>query len=232
MTFQWLGALRHGESVGNVAADQAEATGAEMVDIEVPDHLVPLTERGAIQAAEAARWLAGQPAGSRPDVVVSSPYQRAMDTAQVVASELGCPVAIDERLRDRELGVLDRLTRRGVAARWPAEAARRAYLGRFYHRPPGGESWADVALRLRASLVDLDAEYPRRRPLLVTHEAVVYLCRYVIEGLAVAELEELARRPLANVGLTSWREHRDRLRLAGFDDTATAQTIATRQEHV
>jgi hypothetical protein len=33
-----------------------------------------------------------------------------------------------------------------------ATAAARAFLGKFWHRPPGGESWADVALRLRTFL--------------------------------------------------------------------------------
>ena len=63
---------------------------------------------------------------------------------------------LDERLRDRELGVLDRLTRRGVEARHPEEAELRRRLGKFYHRPAGGESWADIALRVRTALADLD----------------------------------------------------------------------------
>ena len=62
--------------------------------------------------------------------------------------------AVDERLRDRELGILDALTAHGVDVRLPAEAARRRWLGKFYYRPPGGEAWTDVALRLRSFLRD------------------------------------------------------------------------------
>ncbi len=65
-------------------------------------------------------------------------------------------VLTDERLRDRELGILDRLTRLGVKTRYPDEAERRLWLGKLYYRPPGGESWADVALRLRSILDELN----------------------------------------------------------------------------
>ncbi len=66
------------------------------------------------------------------------------------------PLRQDERIRDRELGVLDLLTKRGVTTRFPAEAQRRSWLGKFYYRPPGGESWADLVLRIRSFLADLD----------------------------------------------------------------------------
>jgi broad specificity phosphatase PhoE len=49
------------------------------------------------------------------------------------------------------------LTSHGIARRLPGEAARRARVGTLYHRPPGGESWADVALRLRTLLVEIGA---------------------------------------------------------------------------
>ncbi|MEP6695909.1 MAG: hypothetical protein ABJA34_03415 [Pseudonocardiales bacterium] len=49
-----------------------------------------------------------------------------------------------------EIGILDLHTTAGVLGRFPEEAARRNRLGKFYHRPPGGESWADVSLRLRS----------------------------------------------------------------------------------
>src|SRR5690348_11087506 len=180
---EWLGVIRHGESVGNVAAERAEASGSETVDIDLPDPLVPLSERGRGQADGVGRWLAGLPADERPDVVISSPYRRARETATIALAHLdgGVAVRVDERFRDRELGILDRLTSRGVAARQPSEDARRRYLGKFYYRPPGGESWADVALRLRSALGDCSG----RRVLIFAHEAVVHLIRYVVEGASV-----------------------------------------------
>jgi len=232
----WLGVLRHGQSIGNVAADRAEALGGELVDIDVPDPDVPLSELGVDQATAVGRWLAELPADRRPTLVISSTYRRAAQTAEFAVAQFTPPVPIhlDERIRDRELGILDRLTAAGVTARWPQEQQRRQFLGNFYYRPPGGESWADVALRLRAALTDLRREHAGQRVLLVAHEAVILLLRYIIEELPVQHLLEIARRPLSNTGLTSWQPVDGRLRLAGFDDDSAARELAepTRQSHV
>jgi probable phosphoglycerate mutase len=234
--FAWLGIVRHGQSVGNEAADRAEATGSHHIDIDRPDAEVPLTEKGREQASAIGTWLGRQPVSSRPTAVVASPYRRAADTARLALDLVPDPppLSIDERLRDRELGILDRLTAAGVAATYPEEEARRRFLGKFYYRPPGGESWADVALRLRSLLSDLRPDHPDGRILLVSHEAVVFLLRYLIDGLPVPELLELARRPLANAGLTTWVRDGNRLELAAFDDEEPLQrqSTATRQPNV
>ena len=239
----WLGAIRHGQSEGNVAAQRAEASGAERVDLELPDAEVPLTATGREQSAAIGRWLAGLPAGQRPDVVVASPFRRAEQTAAVAVAAVAAtssagaalPLRVDERLRDREVGVLDRLTHRGIAARQPEEAARRRRLGRFYYRPSGGESWADVALRVRSALGDLRREYPDRRVLLVTHDVVLLLLRYIVEGLSVDRLMELAGTGLDNGGLTAWSRTDGGLRLVCHNDTAHLSgqgTQVTRQPEV
>ena len=58
----------------------------------------------------------------------------------------------DERLRERDFGAFDGMTGAGIREQYPDEAKRRDLLGKFYYRPPGGESWADVALRIRSLL--------------------------------------------------------------------------------
>ena len=226
----WLGVIRHGESLGNVAAERAEATGSETVDIDLPDPLVPLSERGRDQADGIGRWLAGLPADERPDVVISSPYRRAHETAMIALSRLDNPppLPVDERFRDRELGILDRLTSRGVAAQLPSEDARRRYLGKFYYRPPGGESWADVALRLRSALGEISG----RRVLIFAHEAIIHLIRYVVEEASVDDVLHYGRSPLANAGLTAWRRDGDRLVLIAADQDVSPSEPATRQPHV
>jgi broad specificity phosphatase PhoE len=114
-------------------------------------------------------------------------------------------------LRDRELGILDLLTARGVAARHPEEDARRQHLGKFYYRPPGGESWADLALRVRSVLADLDRAHDDRRVLVVAHDAVIAVVRYVCEELSEPEVLELARRsPVRNAAVTRLVRRADR----------------------
>ncbi|MFI6327325.1 histidine phosphatase family protein [Micromonospora chersina] len=199
----WI--VRHGESTANVAATAAEASGAELIDLSHRDADVPLSPTGEEQARATGRWLAGLPEGRRPDVAVVSPYLRAVRTAELALAGTGVPASRDERLRDRELGILDGLTGHGVRQRYPDEAARRARLGKFYYRPPGGESWTDVALRLRALLGDLRRDHAGGRVLLFGHDALVFLLRYLVEGLTEAELMALTREHvIANCSVTAW----------------------------
>ena len=69
----------------------------------------------------------------------------------------------DERLRERDLGAFDRLTGSGIKEAFPEEAERRGAMGKLYYRPPGGESWTDVALRIRSVLSDIRADYVGKR---------------------------------------------------------------------
>ncbi len=210
----WLGIVRHGESTGNVAAAAAETGRLEEIDIPERDADVPLSDTGREQAKAVGVWLAERP----PDLVVVSPYLRTVQTAEIALADLqGVPVRRDERLRDRELGVLDLLTTHGVQTRLPAEAVRRRRLGKFYYRPPGGESWADVALRLRALLGDLRRDHDGGRVLLFGHEAVVFLLRYLIEELTEQQLMEIARDgTIANCSVTTWKRTGDTLKLVDF----------------
>jgi len=195
--------VRHGESIGNVARDQAEAGGLDIVEISQRDSDVPLSSLGRDQASALGRWLTA--AANRPTTVWTSPYQRARETVELalLAASIDLPVRVDERLRDRELGVLDLLTQRGVRNRFPGEVERRRQLGKLYYRPPGGESWCDVALRLRALLADMRWNSSTERRLIVTHDAVILLFRYVCEQLTEAQLLEVARRgPIMNSSVT------------------------------
>ncbi|SCL33384.1 Broad specificity phosphatase PhoE [Micromonospora rhizosphaerae] len=216
----WI--VRHGESTANVVASQAEASGAELIDLNHRDADVPLSATGEEQARATGRWLAGLPEARRPDVAVVSPYVRAAQTAELALAGSGIPVSRDERLRDRELGILDGLTEHGVRQRFPAEAERRARLGKFYHRPPGGESWTDVALRLRALLGDLRRDHEGGRVLLFGHDALVFTLRYLVEGLTEAELMAMAEaHRIANCSVTGWSaDGEGRLTLDVFNDVA------------
>ena len=187
--------IRHGESAGNVAATAAQRSGAEVIDVGLRDPDVPLSEAGVEQARALGRWLANLPPDQHPESVWCSPYLRARQTAELTTmQDPGTPqdLRIDERLRDRELGILDLLTSAGVAARFPEEAQRRNWLGKFAYRPPGGESWADVALRLRSVLRDIDDDEDGKRVAVVCHDAVIMLIRYVCERLSEQELLDIA----------------------------------------
>jgi broad specificity phosphatase PhoE len=189
----WL--IRHGESLANRAATAAEQAGLELVSVDLRDADVPLSPTGEEQARALGAWLADLPDDEKPDAAWSSSYLRARQTVSIALDTAGSDVAVrvDERLRDKELGVLDLLTSHGVETRFPEEALRKRWLGKFYYRPPGGESWADLALRVRSLLVDLEAG----------HDAIVMTFIYVCLGLSERELLEFAQtHTVANASVT------------------------------
>jgi broad specificity phosphatase PhoE len=180
--------VRHGQSQGNVARDAADEAGLHEIAIDVRDVDVPLSDLGVRQAEAAGRWFASRPRDERPEIVLSSPYVRAKQTAAIICKQdalAGGPARtiVDERLREREFGIFDRLTTVGIRERFPEEAAHRQRLGKFYHRPPGGESWADVILRLRSAMNTINLHYCNKRVLIVCHQVVVLCFRYILEGL-------------------------------------------------
>jgi probable phosphoglycerate mutase len=216
--------VRHAESAGNVARDSAESKGELLIDIAERDMDVPLSPRGTEQARAFGEWLASHE-GRAPAVVYASPYARAASTAAIALerSGLDVPLILDERLREREFGVLDRLTKRGIEARFPDQAEARARVGKFYYRPPGGESWCDVALRVRSVLDTVSREHGGERILVVSHEVVIFVLRYVLERLSEADVLALGREhPLANCSVTSYSfepgRDGDRMRLECFNE--------------
>jgi len=188
--------LRHGQSAGNVARDEAEAAGDEMITLKHRDADVPLSALGTRQAEAAGTWFASRAAHERPDVILSSPFVRAHQTAAIVASALGIPeraIEVDERLREKEFGILDRFTRKGIEAQHRALAEQRNLVGKFYFRPPGGESWCDVILRLRSVVDGIRLRGPDHRILVVGHQVIVNCCRYLLEGLREDEILAIDR---------------------------------------
>ena len=121
----WI--VRHGQSLGNVARDLAEAGRHPRIDIAHRDMDVPLSPLGREQSCALGRWFAALPEDERPQVVLTSPYVRARETADIMrdcgglSPEARRPVP-DERLREKEFGVLDRLTRSGIEAQFPEQA--------------------------------------------------------------------------------------------------------------
>jgi probable phosphoglycerate mutase len=217
----WL--VRHGESAGNVARDAAHSIGGEEIDIQARDVDVPLSSMGKRQAEALGRWFASMPRDDKPEVILCSPYLRARTTAAVVHSVLAdrAPmndIGTDERLREREFGIVDRLTKLGIERRHPDLAAARQLMGKFYFRPPGGESWCDVILRLRSLLDSVSLHHPDKRVLIVSHQVVILCFRYLIEGLDEASILEIdAKADVANCSMTEYalqRKSKDQTVLA------------------
>jgi len=205
---QTLWVMRHGQSAGNVARDLAEAQGDALIDIAHRDIDTPLSALGEEQSTALGLWFGALPASERPQVLLCSPYVRAMESARLLLEAAQLPRAdivfrVDERLREKEFGILDRLTRHGIAARHPELDAQRSHVGKFYFRPPGGESWCDVILRLRSLLEMISREHSGERVLIVAHQVIVNCLRYLVESLDEHEILAIDRLgDVPNCGVT------------------------------
>lgn len=219
--------VRHGESCGNLADEAAQRSGAERLDLAARDADVELSDAGRRQADALNRWLGRADGSLLPDVVISSPYRRAAETAQRAVRGLDLDVILDERLRERDLGVFDGLTGAGIRAAYPEEAERRTKLGKFYYQPPSGESWCDVVFRIRTLFTDLREGFDGATVWLFSHQAVIMSFRYVLEGLTEQQLMELdAGNRLGNATLTHYRRGGEGYELVSFNDTSAVDAAA------
>jgi broad specificity phosphatase PhoE len=137
-----------------------------------------LTPLGHAQAAGAAARLARV-----PDVaaVLTSPLQRARQTAALVAEATGPPLHVRDRLVETDFGAWEGLTFAEARDRDPQLHAE--WLGSDEVAPPEGESFAAVGRRVSAELAELLQEYPGATLVLVTHVTPIkMLLRDALQG--------------------------------------------------
>jgi broad specificity phosphatase PhoE len=212
--------IRHGQSASNVAFPAADAEGLLESGLTGRDADVELTDVGRRQAAAVGAWLAGLPAGRRPEVVITSPYLRARETWRLAADASGLSLprpVTDDRLIDRLMGDLEMMTRAAIVQRYPDEPARLEADGVYQYRPSNGESFGDIAKRLTSFLDDLNRHHAGKRVVVVAHDSVVLMARVVIEGLdweRTAAVE--AERRVRNASITRFDGTSGRLVLDSY----------------
>ena len=122
----------------------------------------PLSDLGRAQARAATTVVGGF------DAVVASDLDRACSTARIIAEGMGIgPVLVDSRLRERDAGEFQGLTRPEIEERFPGYLASETW-------PP---SWEPDASLLGRSLEALDAiaeEVATGEVLVVAHAGVIY----------------------------------------------------------
>jgi broad specificity phosphatase PhoE/ribonuclease HI len=156
-----------------------------------------LTELGRHQADAAATYLAGQGGIS---AVISSPLQRAYDTATAAAKALGLDVTVDDDLIETDFGSWEGLTFGEAAARDPELHTR--WLRDTSQPPPDGESFDAVAHRVRRARNRIIAEHGDATVLVVSHvtpiktilrlaldagEGILYRLHLDLASLSIAE---------------------------------------------
>ncbi|HSR84179.1 MAG TPA: histidine phosphatase family protein [Streptosporangiaceae bacterium] len=161
--------LRHGQT-----ALSAERRFAGRGDIR-------LTELGLEQARAAALRLADR---GGVDLVQTSPLLRARQTAEIVAAAVGAPLEMDDDLAETDFGNWEGMTFGEVMARWPDEIA--AWMADPEIAPPGGESFAAVAVRVDAALDRLLGAHQGQTVVVVSHVTPIktIVCRAVLAPAA------------------------------------------------
>lgn len=188
--FHWI---RHGQSAGNLAAKQAKETGALRLDIPWATHDIPLTGEGIIQAQAIECPEA--------DMVFTSPLYRSVQTMHYALPDLQFFVR-DSRLIDKESGAFDKLSVKGMQELYPEEWAERQRVGKFHHRPPGGESWDDVATRVWQFMNTWAGRF--ESVLVFSHDVTILCAIYVALGLDPDEILDYQKNsPIKNGSITS-----------------------------
>ncbi len=172
-----------------------------------------LNDRGRAQA----KRLAERMLRTRIRAIVSSDLERAVETARSVGLACSLEVAIDDGLREVDVGTWTGKSHEEIAALYPDEWF--AWSSGLDVRRGGGETYAELADRV-ASAVDRilasDAEDPI---LIVSHGGAIksYIARLL--GVSSEGLRALAG--VGNAGLTLVeRDTRGRMRLHSWNDTA------------
>jgi len=174
--------IRHGESVAN--AERRFTVGP----------FEPLTPRGREEALAIARAVRAR---FDPVALYASPFVRALETARHVGSLLGLEPQVVEDLREQDFGEL-RGRPYGEYAHDPSAQG----IGRWEHRPPGGETLLEVARRAGAALDALAKAHLGQEIVVVSHGAVMAALR----GHAAGHFRSTPS-PTPNCGgyLLSWR---------------------------
>lgn len=169
--------VRHGETQWNAE---------RRIQGQSDSPLTPLGEQQARQVAQRVKNMG-------ITHIITSDLGRTRRTAEIIAEAVGCEVLLDSRLRELDMGVLER---RELDTLSPEEESWRKKVvdGTPDGRIPEGESMLEVSQRMQAALNACRDLPAGSRPLLVSHGMAL--------GCLISTL----------LGLPAWAERRLRLR--------------------
>ncbi len=139
-----------------------------------------LNEKGREQAARNGRALMARIDKPERHVFIASPLARAVETMAIVRTEMGLDGRVfgrDDRIAEIDLGEWDGKTYDEIERETPGIFARRE-RDKWRFRPPGGESYAEAAARVRDFLLHL-----KRPAVIVGHGATGRILRGYLLGL-------------------------------------------------
>lgn len=182
-----------------------------------------LNARGRAQA----RRLADRLKHIRPDAIVASDLERALETAHYVATACERNIELDKDLREVDVGAWTGKSHEEIAQAYPDEWA--AWSSGLDVRRGGGETYAELAERIERAVVRAVRDHGGKRVLFVSHGGAIKA--YVARVLGVSQEGLRALAGVGNCGLTNIeRDASGRARLHTWNDTAHLEGLVV-DEH-
>jgi len=171
-----------------------------------------LNERGRAQSERLAFRLAKRGIGA----IVASDLDRAKETALIVAHIAGVAPTFDSDLREVDVGAWTGLSHHEVQERFPEEWD--AWNAGLDVRRGGGETYAELAERIRGSVERIAHAHMGKTVLVVSHGAAVR--SFVCHTLGLAAQGPRSLGGMENTALALFTVLDGRMRLRGWNDTA------------
>jgi len=169
--------LRHGESINNLS---------QTLDTVMDNGTIGLSERGKKQSAAAATKLKKE----KIDVIYTSQFKRAKETAEIIGQALDLKPQEDQRINEYHIGQVYEGKTISEFHRGFGDRAQR-----LHEAPPGGETWLQIRQRMFDFLHQLDRQHQGKTFLIVTHSDPIYVVRWALSLQSEAVLHDV---PLLN----------------------------------
>ena len=176
---------RHGEADSNVL---------NIVSSFPEKTVIKLTNKGKKQVLKTAKELKQK----KIDFIITSPLQRASETAKIIADYCGLKYEIDDRLAECSFGLVNG---RPVEE---FEALIKNEQGKFITAPEGGETLIHVRKRMLDLVKELEKKYVNKKILLVGHRDALWVLEGATQGIERQELIKQQNKMLLKTG--GWKE--------------------------
>jgi len=168
--------MRHGQTHHNI-------DGVVSISFNNGDHL---TDLGKDQATKSAELLNNE----KIDIIISSPFVRTRETAEIVASIVGIEsgdIVYDERLHEMSIPMYEGKTWAEYHADFPKIEEN------FNMAPEGNESYMDVKNRVMSFMYEIEKKYSNKNILIITHGGPAWLTFAGAKGYTANESLEMIR---------------------------------------
>jgi isoleucyl-tRNA synthetase len=182
--------MRHG---------QAECNLKNKIVSNIKTNHSPLTEKGKKEVLLTAKKLKNK----KVDLIFSSDFLRARQTAELVAETIGLDkkkIVFDQRIREINTGIFDGGSPKKYHNYFSSQ------LEKFSKIPPAGENLTQLKQRAMSFLEEIDGRYQGKNILIICHEYTAWMMTAGAKGLIDEEAAKLNENKKDFIGTGECRE--------------------------